>query len=273
MLFGDFLNLIGELRRHRRERRACELHDNALKSLISVEMYLDKLRRQAEAHSDPLAAEIGCLQGPLREEARKLHEVMKQPLDVELRTRLGDSSVQALIVTEMQLDVLRRRGVAQSSHLGAELGRLRELVIEEVLKLRELMRQPIDVDSSKFLQFLREFVERFERETEIGARFVSELDEVQMPQKVCQELVRIVQEIMANFRRICFTQHVLIRLTATDSHWQLTIEGDGRARKDDPVVIRKPLRKPLRSIEDELTTESIPSGGTRLVVTVPKRQE
>jgi hypothetical protein len=65
---------------------------------------------------------------------------------------------------------------------------------EEVRKLRELTQQPVKVDSSNLLQCLRETVDLYQRETTISARFVSELDEVRMPQRVCRELVRIVQE-------------------------------------------------------------------------------
>ena len=137
--------------------------------------------------------------------------------------------------------------------------------------LRELMQQMrfFDVDSSTFLRFLENTVERFQRETGISARFVSELDEVKMPQRVCRELACIVQEGLVRVRSHSATQNVLVRLTATDSHWQVTIEDDGRHFRRDPMVIRERVRL----IEGELTLESSPSRGSRLVVTVPKRPE
>jgi signal transduction histidine kinase len=58
-----------------------------------------------------------------------------------------------------------------------------------------------------------------------------------------------------------------VRLTATDSHWQLTIEADGAPFRGDAMVIRERARL----IEGEVAVSN-PNGGSRLVVTVPLRQ-
>ena len=64
------------------------------------------------------------------------------------------------------------------------MGRIQGLLREEVLKLRELMQQmkAIDVDSQRLLGVLNDTVERFQRETGISARFVTDLVELDMPQ-------------------------------------------------------------------------------------------
>jgi len=111
-------------------------------------------------------------------------------------------------------------------------------------------------------------VERFQRETGISARFVSELDEVKMPQRVCRELAHIIQEGLANVRSHRAVQYVQVRLTATDSHWRVTIEDDCWGFRKNPMVIRERVRL----IEGEFTVESSPGRGSRLVVTVPQRQ-
>jgi signal transduction histidine kinase len=188
--------------------------------------------------------------------------------DRELRLReLLDAALQALIATEMQLDILRRQAEAQSSPLAAELGRLQGNLREEVIKIREIMRQPPNLDSSNLLQFLLDTVERFQSETGISANFVSELHEVYMDQRVCREVVGIVQERLAKVSRFSPTQHVLVRLTATDSHWQLIIEDDGRFFEASMVIQER-----VRLIEGELTVESKPGGGSRLVVTVKRER-
>ena len=102
---------------------------------------------------------------------------------------LHDGAVQSLIAVEMQVDVLRRQAEADKP-IGAELGRIQGLLREEVLKLRELMQQmkAIDVDSQRLLGVLNDTVERFQRETGISARFVTDLEELDMPQRVCREI-------------------------------------------------------------------------------------
>ena len=197
---------------------------------------------------------------------------------------LHDGAVQSLIAVEMQVDVLKRQAV-NGGAIGAELERIQGLLREEVLKLRELMQQmkSIDVDAQRLLAVLIDTVERFQRETGISARFVTDLEELDMPQRVCRELVRIVQEGLVNVRKHSRAQHALIRLGSSDSQWKLTLEDDGQGfpfsgrltqtQLDEigkgPMIIKERVRL----IAGELTVESNPGHGTRLEVTVPRGGE
>ena len=121
-----------------------------------------------------------------------------------LPANLHDGAVQSLIAVEMQVDVLRRQSATRSELVPEELGRIQGLLREEVLKLRELMQQmkSLDVDSRKLIGFMADTVERFQRETGITARFSSDLEEPDMPQPLCRELTRIVQEGLVNVRKL-----------------------------------------------------------------------
>jgi signal transduction histidine kinase len=198
---------------------------------------------------------------------------------------LHDGAVQSLIAVEMQVDVLRRQSVSQSGGVTDELGRIQGLLREEVLKLRELMQQmkSLDVDSRKLLGFLEDTVERFQRETGISARFVSEMIELNMPQPVCREIARIVQEALVNVRKHSGARQVLVRFSSADARWNLVIEDDGRgfpfsgrlsqaeleAMGKGPLVIKERIRL----IEGELTIESNPGRGSRLEIRVPHKRE
>ena len=143
---------------------------------------------------------------------------------------LHDGAVQSLIAVEMQVDVLRRQAPERPDIVTDELARIQSLLREEVLKLRELMQEmkSLDLDSRKLLGFLSDTVERFQRETGIAARFVTDLEDVEMPQQMCRELARIVQEGLVNVRKHSKAQHALVRLGAYDGKWQVVIEDDGR---------------------------------------------
>jgi signal transduction histidine kinase len=198
---------------------------------------------------------------------------------------LHDGAVQSLIAVEMQVDVLRRQAESKPAVVGGELHRIQGLLREEVLKLRELMQQmkSIDVDSRRFLSVVTDTVERFQRETGIGARFVTDIERPEMSGKVCRELVRIVQEGLVNVRKHSQARHALVRLSENASEWCLTMEDDGKGfpfcgrltqeQLDQlgkgPMIIRERVGL----IAGALTVESNPGTGTRLEIKVPRSGE
>ncbi|HEX8814024.1 MAG TPA: histidine kinase [Terriglobales bacterium] len=195
---------------------------------------------------------------------------------------LHDGAVQSLIAVEMQVDVLRRQSAENPEVATAELGRIQALLREEVLKLRELMQQlkTLDVDSRRLVSVINDTVERFQRETGIAAGFSAEVGELEMPQPVCREIVRIVQEALVNVRKHSGAKHVKVRLAEKNAKWRLQVEDDGAgypfagrftqaeldAMGKGPLVIKERVRL----IEGQLTIESIPGQGTSLEISVPK---
>ena len=194
---------------------------------------------------------------------------------------LHDGAIQSLIAVEMQLDVLRRQSGTQAPVVNAELARIQKLLREEVLKLRELMQElkSFEVNADRLLPFISDMVERFRRETGVSAQFVSELERVELPQKVCRELARIVQESLVNVRKHSGARNVLVRLAQRADKLQLTVEDDGRGfpfagtmseaeletTRKGPAVIRERVRL----LAGELTIESNPGHGARLEVRIP----
>jgi signal transduction histidine kinase len=194
---------------------------------------------------------------------------------------LHDGAIQSLIAVEMQLDVLRRQSGTQSPVVNSELGRIQKLLREEVLKLRELMQamKSFEVNAERLLGFISDTVERFRRETGISAEFVSEVERVELPQRVCRELVRIVQESLVNVRKHSGAQHVLVRLGQRAGNLQLTVEDDGRgfafsgrlSETELETAGKGPaiIRERVRLLAGELTIESNPGHGARLEVRIP----
>jgi signal transduction histidine kinase len=183
----------------------------------------------------------------------------------------------------MQVDVLRRQAENNKESVSGELGRIQGLLREEVLKLRELMQQmkSLDVDSRKLLGFLGDAVERFQRETGISARFLSDVEELEMPPQVCREVARIVQEGLVNVRKHSGARQVLVRLGQDNGSLSVMIEDDGRgfpfAGRLSQGELEKMGKGPLiikervRLIAGELTIESNPGRGSRLEIHVPQK--
>jgi signal transduction histidine kinase len=196
---------------------------------------------------------------------------------------LHDGAVQSLIGVEMQVDVLRRHPPAADS-MTDELERIQGLLREEVLNLRELMQEmkSTEMDARRLAGFLRDTVQRFQRETGIAAQFVMDGDEVVLPQSVCRELARITQEALVNVRKHSGAKQVLVQLLRENAGWQLTVEDDGTgfpfvgritqseldATGGAPAIIRERVRL----IQGDLTIESRPGKGSRIEVYVPQIQ-
>jgi signal transduction histidine kinase len=276
------------------------LHElQAFRSLIEISFIFGSEWRGRVFVFDP------SWQGDTREELRFLMDLLRQVgpavynvyLLHRLRRRAGaaerarfarelhDGAVQSLIAVEMQVDVLRRQAGSSPEVVGSELGRIQGLLREEVLKLRELMQQmkSIDVDARRLLSVVKDAVERFQRETGISARFVTDIEKLEMPNQVCRELLRIVQEGLVNVRKHSGARHVLVRLSASPVQWSLRLEDDGkgfpfsgRFTQDEldkmgkgPLIIKERVS----IIAAALTVESSPGQGTRLDIKVPRGGE
>lgn len=215
-------------------------------------------------------------------------------LTTRLRTRAGalerarvarelhDGVIQSLIGLEMEVDVLRRNPGASTAAVVDRLSHIQRILRQEVLNLRELMQQmkPVDIRPTQLLDFLVSMVDKFQRDTGISSRFVSTLQEISLPPRVCAHLARIVQEGLANARKHSGAHKVLVQLGQQDGRFRLAIDDDGRgfdfsgrltlteldAIRKGPLVIKERVR----TIGAELVVESVPGKGTRVEVSLPK---
>ncbi len=194
---------------------------------------------------------------------------------------LHDGVIQSLFGAEMQLDVLRRQALGGPTPAEA-IHKVQEVVRSEILNLRDLMQhmRPIELQPRELLDFVADQVERFQRDTGISARFVSDLQEVPLSPRLCRELARIVQESLINVRKHSQASHVVVLLTLREGRWVLTVDDDGQgfsfagryssaeldAARKGPIVIKERVR----AMGGEIAIESAPGHGTRLEISLPQ---
>ncbi|MGA2961162.1 MAG: sensor histidine kinase [Candidatus Korobacteraceae bacterium] len=197
---------------------------------------------------------------------------------------LHDGAIQSMISAEMRVDVLRRRAERGSSELEPELSELQHLLRREVLNLRELMQQmrPVDLIPEQLLDYIADTVDRFRRDTGIDARFVSDLQEVDLSPHICRELVRIVQEGLVNIRKHSQATHAIVGMTRCESGaLRLTISDNGRGFEFEGLISSEELanttkgpmiiKERVRGIGGQLSIESNPGRGSRLDITLPPK--
>ena len=176
---------------------------------------------------------------------------------------------------------LSRRLAKTAPGVVKELRRLDEILRQEVVSLRDVMHQirPLDLGPDQLVPALDEFVQRFQRETGICARFVSQLDRVALPPHACREVARILNEALVNVRRHSGARNVFVGLETENRACRLSIKDDGcgfpfvgRLSQADLESARKgPLviKERVRLLGGELTIESDPGHGARLEIAVP----
>ncbi len=191
---------------------------------------------------------------------------------------LHDGAIQSLIGAEMRVDVLRRQPNGQNA---AELAEIQQVLRNEVLNLRELMQQmkPVELEPQYLLDYMADMVDRFRRETSIAARFVSDLQDTDVPRHTCRELVRILQEGLVNVRKHSGAKNVLVHFRSEEGRWKLIIEDDGRgfgftgrmsaAELDSPRQGPAIIKERVRGIGGDLIIDSDPNRGSRLEISIP----
>jgi signal transduction histidine kinase len=195
---------------------------------------------------------------------------------------LHDGVVQTLHAIAFRLYALRTNSMLASPECAQELLDIQELVQNETTSLRTLIHQlkPVDFDPRHLVDFLSGVIERYRYETGISAKFVCDVVDVTLRPQACREVAGIVQEALANVLKHSGAENVLVRLSSESGMWILSIEDDGRGFafsgklsqaelekiRGGPLVIKERVR----SLGGELTIESKPSQGARLVIAFPQ---
>ena len=192
-----------------------------------------------------------------------------------------DGVVQGVLGVEMHVAALIRRFAGESPAVTGELARLREVLRQEAVGLRDLMQhmRTAEVNGAELVDVLTDSVQRFQRETGINARLITQLDRVPLGPNACREVTRILNEALINVRRHSGASNVFVRLSTVNGDCCLSIEDNGRgflfagrrtqqdldASRQAPFVINERVR----SLGGTLTLESEPGRGARVEVAIP----
>lgn len=200
---------------------------------------------------------------------------------------LHDGAIQALISVEMQVDVLRRQLSSPDKvmRVSGGLSHVQDLLRHQIFELRMLMQQmrPVELAPGQLLDYMADMVDRFRRDTGIGAQFVTTLEEVQLSSRSARELARILQEALVNIRKHSGASNVQVRFAAEDGCWKLGIVDNGRgfdfsgklSLKELDAARRGPgiIRERVRSLGGDLILQSQPGSGSELTITVPQKSQ
>jgi signal transduction histidine kinase len=194
---------------------------------------------------------------------------------------LHDGVIQSMVTLEMSIDVARTE--TEGAQRDTLLAKVQKLLRNEIHTLRELTHQlrGVNIRPGELVPYLVDMVERFGRDSGIHARLVSDNEDVVLPQRVCRNIVAIVQEALANVRKHSGARKVLVRFNCERGVWTLVIDDDGSGfdfsgalsfveleeMRKGPVSIKERVRL----LKGDLIIESNPGAGCRIFISAPVR--
>jgi two-component system nitrate/nitrite sensor histidine kinase NarX len=200
---------------------------------------------------------------------------------MEERTRMAhelhDSLAQTLASLRFQVRVLDETLHQQDeSAVWQEMERVENSLDEAHIELRELIsrfRAPIDQD--ELVPAIAKMVNRFENETGIATFLQNEWASSELPRELEVEVIRIVQEALANARKHSHAHalRVMLRSSAGGEH-RVLVEDDGigitstkEADQTGEHIGLIVMQERAQRLGGEIKIDSEPNEGTRVVLT------
>lgn len=189
---------------------------------------------------------------------------------------LHDSLAQTLASLRFQVRVLDD-SLDQNNHDQAHtiLGRIERAVTDANTELRELIahfRAPID--RRGLIPAIKAAVDRFREETGVATFMQSQWPETPLEATQEMQILRIIQESLANIRKYAKASAVRVFLGAEGTHLKVIIEDDGIGF--NPHVNRTDasgnhigidiMKSRAEQLQGELTIDSEPGEGTRVLL-------
>jgi len=223
--------------------------------------------------------------GPAVRQTSVIHRLRRRAERIErlrLARELHDGPIQTVSAAVMQIELMRRRPSVDGP-LAEDLEAVESLLRDEIANLRDMTQDMrlgvLETDSTHLVRELAQMVDRFARQHNITAHFVSDEDFIHVSTLARRELLRVLHEALVNVRKHSGATETLVWLRLFGERLILSVEDNGRgfsfdgrltheeleAREVGPVVIRERMA----AIGGELAVESRPGHGARLELRLP----
>jgi two-component system nitrate/nitrite sensor histidine kinase NarX len=247
------------------------------KTLGVYNLFVDRLELAEREDVRDLLTSIGRHLGMAIEKVRVDAQAQRLSIMQErnlLAHELHDSLAQTLASLRFQVRMLDDTlGAGDLAQARGELDRIRGGLEEANDELRGLLahfRAPID--RRGLLPALEDLIGRFRRETGVVTFFQKECSYPDLPATQEMQVLRIVQEALANIRKHSQAHAVRILLRCDDEgHYHVMVEDDGVGFVEDIDRVGPGehiglaiLQERARRLGGELTVESEPAEGTRV---------
>jgi signal transduction histidine kinase len=186
---------------------------------------------------------------------------------------LHDEAGQVLIGIKLGLQVLGRTAPPEPPQLREDLDRLRDLVNQSTLQIKDLARRlrPPILDQLGLAVTLRQMAADFTNRT--GVPVTCEFEELpRLPADMETTLYRIAQEALTNAARYAGARNIAVSLRTTEQGLLFSVQDDGTGFKSSALgsglgLLGMRERADMLNAKFDLRTN--PGEGTRVTVAIP----
>jgi len=210
--------------------------------------------------------------------SRRLVEVQETERRA-LADQLHDLVGQKLTALNISLNIVKIEAVpAMAAQIGARLEDSLRLVEETIECIRDVMAElrPAVLDDYGLTAVLRWYVEQFVKRMGIATTVIEQGPTRRLPPAAEEAFFRIAQEALANVAKYAHAGKVTLTLATASDGTSLTIADDGCGF--DPSACHQPardhgwglmiMRERASAVGAELSVESTPGRGTRVIATL-----
>jgi len=209
--------------------------------------------------------------------SRRLVEVQETERRV-LANDLHDLVGQKLAALSINLNIVKIESApSMAAGMGERLNDSLKLVEETIESIRNVMTElrPAVLDDYGLTPVLRWYAEQFVKRTGVVTTVIEQGPTRRLPPAVEESLFRIAQEALTNVAKYARAGKVLVTFDTTSNVSRLTIADNGCGF--DPSALKEPakdhgwglmiMRERAGAVGAELSVESAPGQGTRVIVT------
>jgi signal transduction histidine kinase len=212
----------------------------------------------------------------------QLYDQLNQLAVLKERYRLSreihDGLAQTLAYLNLQAERLGRLvGAGQNEEAGREIEAMRYSIRSAYVESREAiegLRFKVE-RPDEMITRLQEFINQFSSQTGVQTQVTVEPPDLLVDPATALQLLRVVQESLANVRKHAQASRVEIHLKAVEEELELSITDNGRGFPDTQASSPhrhfglESMRERARSLGGALTVATGPGQGTRITVAIP----
>jgi NarL family two-component system sensor histidine kinase YdfH len=246
-------------------------------SLAFVVVYVISFTRQTQAReqAQELLAELEVAHRQLQEYADQVQELTisqeRQRMAQELHDTLAQGVAGLILQLEAADSYLENENPARAQETVQRAMALARTTLHEARRAIQALR-PAELEREGLIDALGREVDEFAEQTGIRAAFQVDAGAPEVLPDAAPEILRVVQESLANVARHARAAHVWVRLEGCDGRLRLTVEDDGigfepdRAAEQPGCYGIRGMRERAAHVGAAFELRSAPGQGTAIVL-------